>query len=134
MASIEKMDKKLSSLRQKLDGVQHVIKSKKEIEKHLLKDIADIEAKRNGEIFSDMSKVVQQEKLDITPDDMKYMIEALKERKGKTLPTGGTQASSVKEESDNIVEKQNETNRESTELSSGDKDYPFQIRDPFSRP
>lgn len=133
MASIEKMDKKLSALRQKLDSVEKAIKLKKEIEKNLLKEISDIEAKRNGEIFGDMSKVVQQEKIDITPDDMKYLIEALKERKGKVESTANAQTAPIEEKLDSAVEEPTSTNTESPKPPNGCVDEPFLIKDPFSR-
>ena len=132
MASIEKIDKKLIALRQKLDSVQEAIKLKKEKEKNLLKEIAEIEAKRNGELFGDMSKAVQQEKIDITPDDMKYLIEALKERKGKLEPTASAQPAPIEVESDSAVEEQNSTNTDSPKPPNESVDEPFPIKDPFS--
>lgn len=132
MSNIEKMDKKLEDLNRKLEVVQETIRSKKETEKKLLKEIQDIEAKRNSELFGDMSKAVKQEKIDLTPDDVQYMIAMLKERKGKAADSSAEQ--NTDDNTDNASAQKNDTSddgNENDEANDSPEDE-FPIKNPFN--
>lgn len=143
MPNIEKMDKKLEDLNRKLEVVQETIQSKKETEKKLLKEIQNIEAKRNNELFGDMSKAVKQEKIDLTPDDVQYMIAMLKERKEKAANASAEPKEDVKDNTDNVSATKNDAsddnnendeanNSSKDESSNGDDEEPFPIKNPFN--